>query len=205
MTTHYAFSIKALPAQPDPAALNEPPSPPDARQPPPADDGRQWAGDPYDEGDESDPGAAFAAFTGTNGEEAWLDRGPDGTLTGWVRDATGQVWRYVDDSAWALDVDGAQMDRVSTPSSAGNTPGTAPAGATDAAPSIEQDPMWAPGAEPEVDEDPFADADDEELEESDLGADDPDMEESTAEDEESDEDPDAPFPGAKKLKKKGGK
>lgn len=40
----------------------------------------------YDEGDETDPANAFAAYKGAAGEEAWLDQAPDGTLTGWVRD-----------------------------------------------------------------------------------------------------------------------
>ncbi|MER6109370.1 hypothetical protein [Streptomyces hirsutus] len=79
---------------------------------PPADDSRPWAGDMYDEGDESDPADSFSAYTGSNGEQAWLDRAPDGTLTGWVRDSTGQVWRYTDPDAWAIDVDGAQMTRT---------------------------------------------------------------------------------------------
>jgi hypothetical protein len=78
----------------------------------PVDDARPWAGDMYDEGDETEPADAFAAYTGSNGEQAWLDRAPDGTLTGWVRDGTGQVWRYTDPDAWAVDVDGAQMTRT---------------------------------------------------------------------------------------------
>ncbi|PNG22440.1 hypothetical protein [Streptomyces cahuitamycinicus] len=79
---------------------------------PPADDSRPWAGDAYDEGDETDPADSFSAYTGSNGEQAWLDRAPDGTLTGWVRDGAGQVWRYTDPDAWAIDVDGAQMTRT---------------------------------------------------------------------------------------------
>ncbi|MFF0698455.1 hypothetical protein ACFYU4_38195 [Streptomyces tendae] len=78
----------------------------------PADDARPWAGDMYDEGDETDPADSFSAYTGSNGEQAWLDRAPDGTLTGWVRDGTGQVWRYTDPDAWAVDVDGAGMTRT---------------------------------------------------------------------------------------------
>ncbi|MBT2395236.1 hypothetical protein [Streptomyces sp. ISL-100] len=80
--------------------------------PAPEDDARPWSGDMYDEGDETDPAAAFAAYQGANGEEAWLDQAPDGTLTGWVRDATGQVWRYTDPDVWAIDVDDAQMTRT---------------------------------------------------------------------------------------------
>ncbi|OEJ21101.1 hypothetical protein [Streptomyces subrutilus] len=84
----------------------------DAEAPAPAaDDARPWAGDMYDEGDESDPANAYTAYTGSAGEEAWLDQAADGTLTGWVRDSTGQVWRYADPDAWAIDVDDAQMTR----------------------------------------------------------------------------------------------
>ncbi|MGG7574100.1 hypothetical protein [Streptomyces sirii] len=80
--------------------------------PGPEDDSRPWSGDMYDEGDETDPSGAFAAYQGADGEEAWLDQAPDGTLTGWVRDATGQVWRYTDPDVWAIDVDDAQMTRT---------------------------------------------------------------------------------------------
>ena len=80
--------------------------------PAPDDDSRPWSGDMYDEGDETDPSAAFAVYKGTGGAEAWLDQAPDGTLTGWVRDATGQVWRYTDPDVWAIDVDDAQMTRT---------------------------------------------------------------------------------------------
>ncbi|NEW73750.1 hypothetical protein [Streptomyces rhizosphaericus] len=76
------------------------------------DSGRPWSGDMYDEGDETDASAAFAAYKGANGEEAWLDQAPDGTLTGWVRDDVGQVWRYTDPDVWAIDVDDAQMTRT---------------------------------------------------------------------------------------------
>lgn len=75
---------------------------------PPTDDGRQWAGDEYTEGDETDPAQARAAFTGEAGE-AWLDRAEDGTLTGWVREPDGTVFRYADVDAWAIDVDGADI------------------------------------------------------------------------------------------------
>ncbi|MFI1201621.1 hypothetical protein ACH4VR_19580 [Streptomyces sp. NPDC020883] len=83
----------------------------DAR-PAPEDDARPWSGDMYDEGDETDPADAFATYRGIDGEEAWLDQAPDGTLTGWVRDATGQVWRYSDPDVWAIDVDDAHMTRT---------------------------------------------------------------------------------------------
>lgn len=54
----------------------------EAPTPVPEDDARPWSGDMYDEGDETVPSAAFAAYTSTSGEEAWLDQAPDGTLTG---------------------------------------------------------------------------------------------------------------------------
>ncbi|MYX26762.1 hypothetical protein GTY75_08775 [Streptomyces sp. SID8381] len=201
-TTRFAYSIKALPAQP---AAGAPPGPPDPAvgevQPPAHDDSRPWAGDPYDEGDETDPAHAFAAFTGENGEEAWLDRAPDGTVTGWVRDATGQVWRYSDGSAWALDVDGAQMQRVAPgqrhPEQGSASPdGQQPPADGEEADAYADDPPAADGTAPTAD--PVAGAD----EENDPGEEDPDMEESPEED---DEDEDAPFPGARKPKKKGGK
>lgn len=91
--------------------------------PGPDDDSRPWSGDPYDEGDETDPSAAFAAYRGADGEEAWLDQASDGTLTGWVRDVTGQVWQYTDPDVWAIDVDDAQMTR--THSQAGGDDGAA--------------------------------------------------------------------------------
>jgi hypothetical protein len=108
----------------EPSPGDEPPV--DAPEPP-ADDARPWAGDMYDEGDETDPADSWSAYTGSNGEQAWLDRAPDGTLTGWVRDGTGQVWRYTDPDAWALDVDGAHMTRThSQADEAAGTPEAAP-------------------------------------------------------------------------------
>ncbi|MGA5134440.1 hypothetical protein ACPCTO_32065 [Streptomyces olivoreticuli] len=107
-----------------------------APSPPPTDDARPWSGDMYDEGDETDPADAFAAYTGTGGEEAWLDQAPDGTLTGWVRDATGQVWRYSDADAWAVDVDDAQMTRTHSRSEEPDI-GAAPD-------SGEQEPLFPP-------------------------------------------------------------
>ncbi|NEA53580.1 hypothetical protein G3I60_05265 [Streptomyces sp. SID13666] len=90
----------------------KPPTDDAAAEPPPADDARPWAGDAYDEGDETDPAQAFAAYSGDTGEEAWLDQASDGTLTGWIRDSDGQVWRYADADAWAIDVDDAHMTRT---------------------------------------------------------------------------------------------
>lgn len=69
-----------------------------------------WSGDLYED-TPSDPVAAFAAFTGDEGVTAWLDAAPDGTLTGWVQDGD-DVYHYTDPAAWALDVDGAQMERA---------------------------------------------------------------------------------------------
>lgn len=91
------------------------------------DDARLWSGDMYDEGDETDPATAFAAYKGGAGDEAWLDQAPDGTLTGWVRDTDGQVWRYTDPDMWAMDVDDAQMTR--THSQAGGSSAQDPAAA----------------------------------------------------------------------------
>ncbi|MEV7512065.1 hypothetical protein AB0O57_29325 [Streptomyces sp. NPDC091201] len=99
------------PDQPLGEAADTPPTDETPAAQPPDDDSRPWAGDMYDEGDESDPADSFAAYTGSAGEEAWLDQAADGTLTGWVRDSTGQVWRYADADAWAIDVDDAQMTR----------------------------------------------------------------------------------------------
>ncbi|MEV0487370.1 hypothetical protein AB0I69_43060 [Streptomyces sp. NPDC050508] len=142
----YAFDVKNLPQPTDPAA-NDPgaPPPPQELQPPQEDDSRPWAGDVYDEGDETDPTQAYASFAGPSGEQAWLDKAEDGTLTGWVRDETGQVWRYADPEAWAIDVDDAGMSEVGT---SGAAPGaeqptdgepTDPAAASDPA-SIDQAP-----------------------------------------------------------------
>ncbi|MEU1592784.1 hypothetical protein ABZ468_07960 [Streptomyces sp. NPDC005708] len=98
-------------AAPDPNAA-DPTADPGADPNTPTDDARPWSGDQYDQGDETDPAQAFAAYTGSNGEQAWLDQAPDGTLTGWVRDATGQVYRYNDADSWAIDVDDAHMTRT---------------------------------------------------------------------------------------------
>jgi len=112
-------------AAPDPAADQQP-----------TDDSRQWAGDPYDDGDEPAPDdpSVTARFATPDGEEAWLQRAQDGTLTGWLRDPSGQVYRYADADAWAVDVDDAGM----TAAAGGDTatdPGTVPA---DQAPPVAQ-------------------------------------------------------------------
>ncbi|MFF8696240.1 hypothetical protein ACF08W_28915 [Streptomyces sp. NPDC015144] len=101
-----------------PAGNLEDPTAPPAPDAPPGgeggDDSRPWAGDEYNEGDETDPDGpdAWCAYTGSGGEQAWLDKAADGTLTGWVRDGDGQVWRYTDPDAWSTDVDGAQMTQT---------------------------------------------------------------------------------------------
>lgn len=98
----YTLEAKAAdwpdPAVPDDALGGDPNAP-------------TWAGDLYEEGDQSDPVDAFAAFTGGEGQTAWLDRAADGTLTGWVQDGD-SVYRYTDPQAWATDVDGASMSRA---------------------------------------------------------------------------------------------
>ncbi|MET9528106.1 hypothetical protein ABZX91_38255, partial [Streptomyces coeruleorubidus] len=187
------------PAAGDPAA---PPPPPEI-QPPHEDDARPWAGDVYDEGDETDPAQAYASLSGPNGEQAWLDKAEDGTLTGWVRDETGQVWRYSDPDTWAIDVDDAGMQET------GGTHGAPPAGeeqdpaaidpnapaAPDAAP-IEfgtADEVADPDAENPDDADPAAEEDPAAADEDPEAEDDEDPE---AEDDEQDD-------GA--PKKKGGK
>lgn len=69
----------------------------------------EWAGDLHEDGDESDPAQAHDWFKGEGGAEAWLDKADDGTLTGWVRDPDGSVYRYSDVDAWAIDVDHSGM------------------------------------------------------------------------------------------------
>ncbi|AWI32702.1 hypothetical protein [Streptomyces tirandamycinicus] len=181
----YAYAVKRLP-QPneltagDPAA-NPPPEP----QPPQEDDARPWAGDVYDEGDETDPALAYASFSGQDGEQAWLDKAEDGTLTGWVRDETGQVWRYSDPDTWAIDVDDAGMVQTS---------------GTNEAPSGDEAPQAPTGEDPAADDTdgsqfgtadevvtPDEDLGDDMSEEPDPFADDPDDE--TDEDNEDEPDP----------------
>ncbi|MFJ2745325.1 hypothetical protein ACIO3O_37340 [Streptomyces sp. NPDC087440] len=151
-TTPPAPDAAEPPAAPDPAeepspeepapqddAIEQPEEPADEELTPDGD-ARPWSGDMYDEGDESDPQAAFASYTGTSGEQAWLDQAPDGTLTGWVRDATGQVWRYTDADAWAIDVDDAQMTRARSraDTDANQTQPAGPSGTPG-----EQDPLFS--------------------------------------------------------------
>jgi hypothetical protein len=127
----------------------------------------EWAGDLYTEPDVSDPGAAFASFSGDNGEQAWLDRADDGTLTGWVRDADGQsVSRYSDVDAWAIDVDQAAMQEgAAAPVDGAAEDPTAVGGVDDVdAPALddpaapldgEAPPAGAPFEEPPADEAPL--------------------------------------------------
>lgn len=99
------------PGMPDPAEL---PAAPDAQMPdaPQMPVPHAWAGDALDTLDGvTDPEQAHALFTGPQGEQAWLDRADDGVLLGWVRDVDGQVYRYNDVDAWAVDVDDAGFER----------------------------------------------------------------------------------------------
>ncbi|MER7937927.1 MULTISPECIES: hypothetical protein [unclassified Streptomyces] len=159
----YRFSVKTLPPSDDPAAQDQDPAagqPPEF-QPPHQDDARPWAGDLYDDGDESDPAQAYAAFSGPTGEQAWLDKAEDGTLTGWVRDETGQVYRYADPDAWAIDVDDAGMsqtggtgaDGEADPQAAGGAPvdPNADPAAADQVPDPAAAPM-DPGSDPSADQ-----------------------------------------------------
>jgi hypothetical protein len=95
------------PPTPAPAAAPAPDSPQ-----PPVDDARQWSGDPYEEGDETDPTQAYSSGKTADGTEAWLDRHTDGTLVGWVRAPDGKVYRYSDPDAWSIDVDDAGITQT---------------------------------------------------------------------------------------------
>lgn len=155
----YVLSVKALPGGPQAAPTAVP-----AGQAPPAPDDpnadvQQWAGDLYEEGDETTPEAAYASFTAPNGDTAWLDRSEDGTLTGWVRAGDGTVYRYSDPDAWALDVDGSQqMVKQSGPAT--------PADGMDPA----ADPNADPAADPMADEPLDDEALDGEVTDEDLDA-----------------------------------
>lgn len=103
----YMLEVKSTP----PADEAPPPDDPtgDAGEPYADEDGvGRWAGDVYEEGDETDPADAYASLSG-DGRVAWLDKGESGELTGWIRDADDQVYRYSDPTAWAADVDDAGM------------------------------------------------------------------------------------------------
>ncbi|MFI5859364.1 hypothetical protein [Streptomyces parvulus] len=198
----YAYAVKNLP-QPaaDPAAGTPAAPPPPEMQPPQEDDARPWAGDVYDEGDETDPAQAYAALSGPNGEQAWLDKAEDGTLTGWVRDETGQVWRYSDPDTWAIDVDDAGMQETGgthgePPADGMQDPAADPA-ATDpgALPPGDVEPLDLGTADEAVD--PAADVEDP----ADPAEEDPAAE--TDEELDGEEDPDAEED--EPAKKKGGK
>ena len=132
----YVLEMKAAPGE-DPTAPPATPDPMGGDTPP------RWSGDLYEEGDETDPADSQWAFTGANGEQAWLDRSDDGTLVGWVRDADGSVVRYTDPDGWALDVDDAGMQR-----------GDAPAEPVDEGAEVgageEDDPMGEPADDAEL-------------------------------------------------------
>ncbi|MFJ4342711.1 hypothetical protein [Streptomyces sp. NPDC088915] len=188
----YAYAVKALPPngseEPDPEA-DQPLVPPQDQR---SDDSRPWAGDPYDEGDETDPAEAVFGFTGQGEEEAWLDKAQDGTLTGWVRDDTGQVWRYSDPDAWAIDVDDAAMTQTHGPDGAAGAAAPPAADGTGEQPSPQSD-----GA------DPFSlevAAADEVPPPADSTFPEPEEDEETEEDEDL-EDEEKPASGAKKTKK----
>lgn len=168
----YSMQAKAAPPLPptgmDPGGSTPPPSPEELQA-------HEWAGDLYEQGDQSDPAQAFARFQGVDGETAWLDRADDGTLTGWVQDADGSIYRYSDDAAWAIDVDQAGMRRSDVPdagdSDAGDEAvdpadgeGESDDGAGDALAPI-QDPADAgdPMADGDVDPAELTDAVDEEF------------------------------------------
>ncbi|MFD9248393.1 hypothetical protein [Streptomyces bottropensis] len=191
--------MKNLPQPADPAAGDPAAPPPPEIQPPQQDDARPWAGDVYDEGDETDPAQAYAALSGPNGEQAWLDLAEDGTLTGWVRDETGQVWRYSDPDTWAIDVDDAGMQET------GGTHGAPsgdevqdPAGTDPTAPLAPDAPPLELGTADEAVEPDAETQDDEALETEEEPA--PTDEDQDAEDTEDDEDTEEDDP-----KKKGGK
>lgn len=98
----------------DPAApAATPPKPTAAPVTDPLAGAHEWAGDQLDaQGQHSDPEQAFALFKGPQGEWAWLDRSDTGVCVGWVSDSDGQVYRYDDVDAWAVDVDDAGMART---------------------------------------------------------------------------------------------
>lgn len=152
--THYELMVKAL----DPALLTR-------HNGVELHEGRAWAGDLYEEGPVSDPAEAFAHFqmeaspdptdpdaTEAGDVEAWLERNEDGSMVGWVREGT-EVFRYSDPSAWALDVDGAQMNRVDSATSL--DPNAVAPGAEGLDPAVE-DPNTDPDADPAA-VDPTAD------------------------------------------------
>lgn len=211
----YVLEVKELPGQAPTAPPAAAPAPPPIR----SDDTPRWSGDLYQEGDETSPEESQWSFTGANGEEAWLDRSSDGTITGWVRDPDGTVYRYTDPDAWAVDVDDAGMTRSA--GAEGEGEGEMPDGAGEDPNAVEDptagDDYADPNAEPEVDEDaayddyvnggdeqeddPADEEDDPNEAEPDGDVDDAeesDPSESEPDDDEDDENEDVPF--AKKKK-----
>lgn len=149
MTTLTDYLLETKADWPDPATEPDPAEGPELDAEP-----QEWAGDLYDAGDETDPAEAFAVFTGAAGLEGWLDRADDGTLTGWVRDPAGGVYRYSDVDAWAIDVRDSGMSRTD-PGMGVEDPNAELEGEDDAA---TEDPSELEG---EDDADPFAEGDDE--------------------------------------------
>lgn len=160
----------------------------------------EWAGDLYEEGDQSDPAEAFARFRGASGESAWLDRAPDGTLTGWIQDADGSIYRYTDADAFAVDVDHAEMEPVADDEGVGDVledeanetgaPASAPGSAAPAtmpdAPADDEDAEDdEEGDDGPIYEDAPADVDDTETEPADEP--DGDVDEDDEDDEEDEE------------------
>lgn len=142
----YQLSVKSIPGAPPVAGRAPNPAMLQRQQNVELDQGRPWSGDPYEEGPVSDPEAAYARFGGDGEDvEAWLDRGEDGTLIGWLREG-GDLYRYSDAEAWALDVDGAQMQRTDALAPTGD-PATMDPGVD---PAAEADPFATPGEDPHI-------------------------------------------------------
>lgn len=127
------------------------------------DPGREWAGDEYGEGPVSDPETAYARFSTGEDTEAWLEKQADGTLIGWVRDGE-TIYRYPNTEAWALDVDGSQMQRTDAAAApaapADEFETTPPVDAVEANPAETVVPTAAepPAADPTAEPDPDAEA-----------------------------------------------
>jgi len=130
----YALEVKEMPGQ----APVTPPAQTPSGETPSQYDAPAWSGDVYEEGNESRPEDSRWSFSGEGGEEAWLDRTDDGTITGWVRDPDGTVYRYSDPDAWAVEVDDAGLAR------AGGDP------------AAEGEAMPDDGADPNAETDPTA-------------------------------------------------
>ena len=146
----YALEVKELPTGQAPNAAPAPADDPSQQEPQNQRyDAPAWSGDVYEDGDESTPEESPWPFQGASGEQAWLDRSADGTITGWVRSPDGTVYRYTDPDQWAVEVDDAGMQ--STGEGAGDG-GELPAEGGD--PNAADDPTAG---------DEFADAEGEEV------------------------------------------